>query len=51
MCELFSKLSIIVQTQQSKNLNHRNVTFDGKKNFFELKGAYLSSHVSPIFAG
>lgn len=51
MCELFSNVSIIVQTQQPKNHEHQKFTLEGKKMFFELKCAYLSSHVSDLFAG
>ncbi len=34
---MFSNLSIIVQTLQSKNLDHRNFTLKGKKLFFLAK--------------
>lgn len=51
MCEMFSNLSTIVQTVQSKNLDHTNFTLKGKKQFFELKCAYISCHVSPFFGG
>ena len=47
---MFSNVTIIVQMQQSKNLDHRNFTLKGKKLFCELKGAYLSFHVSSFFA-
>ena len=49
MCELFSKLSTIVQTQHSTNLDRRKYTFDDDFFLFNFECAFLSCQLSEFF--